>query len=74
MTTEFKPKITYRMAGMYIDKIADTPFNQRYNWCLENFGPGLEYPPRWESGELGNPLKFRFRDPYDEILFLLRWA
>jgi hypothetical protein len=62
------------ITSMWIDEIADTPFNHRYTWCLENLGPGLEYPPRWQPGELRNPLKFRFSNPHDELLFLLRWS
>jgi hypothetical protein len=49
-------------------------FDERYNWCLANLGPATDYPPRWEPGELGHPLKFRFRDPKDRIMFMLRWA
>ena len=52
----------------------DTEFNRQYNWCLENLGPATDYPPRWEPGELGHPLKFRFRDSKDKIMFILRWG
>lgn len=48
--------------------------DERYNWCLKYFGTAQDYPPRWAPGELGNPLKFRFRDPRDELLFKIQWA
>jgi hypothetical protein len=48
--------------------------DQRYDWCLKHFGPAQDYPPRWQPGELGHPLKFRFRDPRDELLFKIQWA
>lgn len=63
-----------KITGVWMDELSDTPFNHRYNWCLENLGPGLEYPPRWQMGEIGSPLKFRFRDPADEVWFKLRWG
>lgn len=62
-----------KITGVIIDELANTPFNQRYDWCLANLGPGLESPPRWEPIGIGNP-KFKFRDPRDETLFLLRWG
>ena len=55
-------------AGMFVDNIR---FNQRYDWCLENLGPALDYPPRWQP--VGN-LAFKFRDPKDEMWFKLRWG
>lgn len=63
----------HEITGVWYDEIADTPYNQRYTWCLENLGPGLEYPPRWEPIGTG-PTKFRFRDPADQLWFKLRWG
>lgn len=60
--------------GTWFDIDANNAFDQRYNWCLKNLGPATEYPPRWEPGETGHPLKFRFRDPKDELLFTLKWG
>jgi hypothetical protein len=51
-----------------------SPFNLRYNWCLANLGLAQDYPPRWQPGEMSRPLKFRFRDPHDELLFKLTWG
>ena len=48
--------------------------DQRYDWCLKYFGTAQDYPPRWAPGESGRPLKFRFRDPRDELLFKIQWA
>jgi hypothetical protein len=63
-----------KITGVLIDDVdLHSPFNQRYNWCLANLGPGLESPPRWEPIGIGNP-KFRFRDPKDEMWFKLRWG
>lgn len=55
------------------DDFNNSLFDQRYNWCLENLGPALDYPPRWEIIGLGN-IKFKFRDPKDEMWFKLRWG
>lgn len=64
----------HEITGVWLDEIdRHAPFNQRYNWCRENLGPGLESPPRWEPIGIGNP-KFRFRDPADEMWFRLRWG
>jgi hypothetical protein len=49
-------------------------FFERYDWCLKHLGTAQDYPPRWAPGELGRPLRFRFRDPRDELLFKIRWA
>lgn len=49
----------------------NSDFNQRYQWCLENLGPALDYPPRWQP--IGN-CGFRFRDLKDEMWFKLRWG
>lgn len=57
----------------YDEYSANTPYNQRYTWCLENFGPDLDYPPRWEPVGT-SPTQFRFRDPKDELWFRLRWG
>jgi hypothetical protein len=62
-----------QITGVWYDEIANTPFNQRYNWCLANLGPARDYPPRWEPIGIGNP-KFKFRDPQDEVWFKLRWG
>ena len=63
-----------QITGVWIDDInPNSPFNQRYDWCLANLGPGLESPPRWEPIGIGNP-KFKFRDPRDEVWFRLRWG
>jgi hypothetical protein len=60
---------------VWIDDIdTHSPWNQRYDWCLKYFGTAQDYPPRWAPGELGHPLKFRFRDPRDELLFKIQWA
>jgi len=59
--------------GIWYDEVVNTEFDKRYNWCLENLGPATDYPPRWEPIGIGNP-KFKFCDPRDEILFLLRWG
>ena len=40
----------------------------------ENKRKAQDYPPRWSPGELGHLLKFRFRDPRDELLFKIQWA
>ena len=64
-----------QITGVWIDDLdTHSPFNQRYDWCLKYFGTAQDYPPRWAPGELGYPLKFRFRDPRDEMWFKLRWA
>jgi hypothetical protein len=57
----------------WYDEINNTRFNQRYDWCLANLGPGLESPPRWEPIGIGNPT-FKFRDPADHLWFKLRWG
>ena len=60
--------------AVWIDDVdAHSPWNQRYDWCLANLGPGLESPPRWQPIGIGNP-KFKFRDPADEVWFRLRWG
>jgi hypothetical protein len=48
--------------------------DERYDWCLKHLGPAQDYPPRWQPGDLGYPLRFRFRDPADEVWFRLRWG
>jgi hypothetical protein len=63
-----------KITGVIIDELTNTPFNQRYDWCLKYFGTAQDYPPRWAPGESGRPLKFRFRDPHDELLFKIQWA
>jgi len=62
------------ISGVWIDDVdRHSPFNQRYNWCLENLGPATDWPARWEPTGIGNP-KFKFRDPKDEVWFRLRWG
>ena len=56
---------------VWYDDLANTEFDKRYNWCLENLGPATDYPPRWQP--VGN-MAFRFRDPKDEMWFKLRWG
>jgi hypothetical protein len=64
-----------QITGVWIDDLdTHSPFNQRYDWCLKYFGTAQDYPPRWAPGESGRPLKFRFRDPKDELLFKIQWA
>jgi hypothetical protein len=48
--------------------------DQRYDWCLKHLGTAQDYPPRWQPGDLGHPLRFRFRDPADEVWFRLHWG
>jgi hypothetical protein len=49
-------------------------FFERYDWCLKHLGRAQDYPPRWAPGDLGRPLRFRFRDPQDEVWFRLHWG
>ena len=62
-----------KITGVIIDELANTPFNQRYDWCLENLGPATDSPPRWWPVDLGRG-SFRFRDPADHLWFRLRWG
>jgi hypothetical protein len=62
-----------KQAYNWYDEVANSLFDQRYNWCLANLGPATDYPPRWEPIGLGN-IKFRFRDPRDEVWFRLVWG
>ena len=72
--TQLKHLPTLAATGVWYDEFDNhSPFNQRYDWCLANLGPGLESPPRWEPIGIGNP-KFKFRDPQDEMWFKLRWG
>jgi hypothetical protein len=35
---------------VWIDDVdTHSPWNQRYDWCLENLGPATDSPPRWCS-------------------------
>ena len=45
----------------WYDESANTEFDKRYNWCLENLGPATDYPPRWWPVDLGRG-SFRFRN------------
>ena len=59
---------------VWIDDVdTHSPWNQRYNWCLENLGPTTDSPPRWWPVDLGRG-SFRFRDPADHLWFRLRWG
>ena len=59
---------------VWIDDVdTHSPWNQRYNWCLENLGPARDSPPRWWPVDLGRG-SFRFRDPADHLWFRLRWG
>lgn len=60
--------------SVWIDEFTDTRWDRCYNWCFENMGPATDYPPRWQPGDLGDPLRFKFRDPRDELWFKLRWG
>jgi hypothetical protein len=62
-----------RQAYTWYDEVNNTIFDRQYNWCLENLGPATDYPPRWQPIGIGQA-RFRFRDPRDETLFLLRWG
>ena len=62
-----------KITGVIIDELTNTPFNQRYDWCLKHLGTAQDYPPRWEPIGIGNP-KFKFRDPADHLWFRLRWG
>lgn len=60
--------------SVWIDDLdTHSPWNQRYDWCLENLGPATDYPPRWWPVDLGRG-SFRFRDPADQLWFRLRWG
>ena len=60
--------------SVWIDDLdTHSPWNQRYDWCLENLGPATDYPPRWWPVDLGRG-SFRFRNPADQLWFRLRWG
>ena len=61
------------IVNVWYDEIANTEFDKRYNWCLENLGPATDSPPRWWPVDLGRG-SFRFRDPADQLWFRLRWG
>lgn len=90
MSEEFKPKISYRIAGMYMHK-PTTPWEYVENWAMSDRGPDetLEklnermqnrWPGKYKIVAVLNDkhqwleYKFKFFVPSEETMFKLRWA